>query len=77
MHCIELIVFVFILVLNVVHCQYYINTIAGTGSYGYSGDGGQAKSAKLAYPYGVALDLSGGFDSILFITSSSFLMTFL
>jgi len=59
MRCIELIVFVFALVLIVVHCQYDINTIAGTGSYGYSGDGGQATSATLYDPIGVALDSSG------------------
>ena len=43
-----------------------ISTIAGTGTYGYSGDGGQATSAAIKYPYGVALDVSsGGFQSIL------------
>jgi trimeric autotransporter adhesin len=36
-----------------------ISTVAGTGSYGYSGDGGIATSAKLYYPYGVAMDASG------------------
>jgi trimeric autotransporter adhesin len=36
-----------------------ISTVAGTGSYSYSGDGGQATSAALYYPYGVALDASG------------------
>ena len=36
-----------------------ISTLAGTGSTGYSGDGGAATSAKLYYPYGVALDSSG------------------
>ena len=64
MRCIDLIVFVFVLVINVVHCQYYINTIAGTGSSVYSGDGGQATSAGLYWPTGVAVDSSG--DSILF-----------
>ena len=36
-----------------------ISTIAGTGAYSYSGDGGQATSAALANPVGVALDSSG------------------
>ena len=36
-----------------------ITTIAGTGSYGYSGDNGAATSAKLDYPCGVAVDASG------------------
>ncbi len=36
-----------------------ITTIAGTGSYSYSGDGGAATSATLQAPSGVALDSSG------------------
>jgi PKD repeat protein len=36
-----------------------ITTIAGTGTAGYSGDGGQATSAQLNTPYGVAVDQSG------------------
>ena len=36
-----------------------ITTIAGTGSAGYSGDGGAATSAGLIYPAGVTLDASG------------------
>jgi sugar lactone lactonase YvrE len=36
-----------------------IITIAGTGSIGYSGDGGPATSAKLNYPDAVAVDGSG------------------
>ena len=36
-----------------------ITTIAGTGDYGYSGDGGAPTSATLTYPSGVAVDASG------------------
>ena len=36
-----------------------ITTVAGTGSYGYTGDGGAATSAELYFPYGVALDGNG------------------
>jgi sugar lactone lactonase YvrE len=38
-----------------------ITTVAGTGSYGFSGDGGAATSARLAYPNGVGVDASGNF----------------
>jgi hypothetical protein len=37
----------------------YIYSIAGTGNFGYSGDGGPAKSAQLGKPAGLALDPSG------------------
>jgi sugar lactone lactonase YvrE len=36
-----------------------ISTIAGTGTEGFSGDGGVAISAQLDYPNGVAVDASG------------------
>jgi hypothetical protein len=38
-----------------------INTIAGTGTGGYSGDNGPATSAKLSNPADVALDSTGTF----------------
>jgi sugar lactone lactonase YvrE len=36
-----------------------IVTVAGTGTQGYSGDGGLATSAKLNQPYGIAVDSAG------------------
>ena len=36
-----------------------ITTIAGTGELGFSGDGGPAGAARLAFPYGVAVDSAG------------------
>jgi trimeric autotransporter adhesin len=36
-----------------------ISTVAGTGTFGYSGDGGPATSAQLYSPAGIALDASG------------------
>ncbi len=36
-----------------------ITTIAGNGTQGYSGDGGQATSAELYYPEGIAVDAPG------------------
>ena len=44
-----------------------ITTVAGNGTYGYSGDGGSAISAQFAYPSGVAVDASGN----LFIADQS------
>ncbi|PQJ13105.1 hypothetical protein CJD36_005015 [Flavipsychrobacter stenotrophus] len=37
----------------------YISSIAGSGTSGYSGDGGAASSANLSYPYAVAVSTSG------------------
>jgi uncharacterized protein (TIGR03437 family) len=36
-----------------------ITTVAGNGTYGYSGDNGPATSAQLNYPEGVAVDAAG------------------
>jgi len=36
-----------------------INTVAGTGTAGFSGDGGPAAKAQLNYPLGVAVDSTG------------------
>ena len=36
-----------------------ITTIAGTGSFGYSGDNGQATAANISHPAGVNLDSAG------------------
>jgi sugar lactone lactonase YvrE len=36
-----------------------ISTVAGTGTQGFSGDGGQATAAKMMAPFGLAFDSSG------------------
>ncbi len=46
-------------VVRVVYTNGTINTFAGNGSYGYSGDGGPASNAQLASPCGMAFDQSG------------------
>jgi hypothetical protein len=38
---------------------YFITTVAGNGTYGFSGDGGAGTNASLYLPGGVALDASG------------------
>ncbi len=44
-----------------------ITTVAGTGSSGFSGDGGAATSAGLNNPIGVALDSSGTYTKLYLI----------
>ena len=51
--------FAFMMLLRLVCCQDIITTIAGTGSTTFSGDNGDATSATLKYPFGVAVDASG------------------
>ncbi|MCY2990866.1 MAG: dockerin type I domain-containing protein [Planctomycetota bacterium] len=41
------------------HATGAITTVAGNGTYGYSGDGGQATAASLYCPEGVAVDPAG------------------
>ena len=36
-----------------------ITTVAGNGTFGYSGDGGQATAAELGVVEGIALDSAG------------------
>ena len=43
-----------------------ISTVAGTGAYGHTGDGGPATSAELGFPYMVTVDAAGD----LYITDS-------
>lgn len=45
--------------IRVVNTLGIINTFAGNGGQGFYGDGGQATTAELDYPGGVALDASG------------------
>jgi len=45
-----------------------ITTVAGTGTYGFSGDGGAALSAQISRPYGVAV---GGTNTVFFTDTFS------
>jgi len=47
--------------IRVVDTSGFIRTVAGTGEWGYSGDGGPAVQATLAGPYGVACDQAGNY----------------
>ncbi len=50
-----------------------ITTVAGTGVATYSGDNGQATSATLSYPFGVAVDAAG---IVLRVYSSHHVITY-
>ncbi len=52
---------------NATNLGYAITTVAGTGQYGYSGDGGWASQAQLTSPSGIAVSPDGSF----FIVDSS------
>lgn len=45
--------------IRVINTSSIISTAAGTGTLGYSGDGGLATSAQINYPRGVAFDAAG------------------
>jgi sugar lactone lactonase YvrE len=60
-----------------------ISTIAGTGTLGFSGDAGAASSAKLYYPFAIAVDNSHNYyiadtlnHRIRYVTSSNIISTF-
>ena len=60
-----------------------IHTVAGNGSAGYSGDGGQATAARLSSPQGIALDAAGnlyiadsGNNVIRMVTTAGVISTF-
>jgi trimeric autotransporter adhesin len=59
-----------------------ITTVAGDGTEGYKGDGGQATSASLTFPWGLAVDASGNIyiadsnnDRIRLVTKSTGIIT--
>ncbi len=45
--------------IRVVDSAGIISTVAGTGDWGYSGDGGPATHAQLSFPCGMAMDAAG------------------
>ena len=45
--------------IRVIHSSGIINTVAGNGAQGYTGDGGAATATSLYSPSGVAIDVSG------------------
>ena len=47
------------MVRKAVHSSLLVNFFAGNGTYGYTGDGGDATSAELAYNFGVTKDSNG------------------
>ena len=51
-----------------------ISLIAGSGGYGYSGDGDQATSMALYNPFGVAVDSSGSVTIVFTLHVTKFLL---
>ncbi len=69
--------------IRIVNSSGIINTFAGTGITGFSGDGGPATAAKLNYPAGTAIDASGNIyiadqtnERIRIINTSGIINTF-
>ena len=62
------------LIMKVALSSGIISTIAGTGSNGFSGDGGQATAAELNGPEGLTMDSLGiqFLQSVIFLTSFCF-----
>src|ERR1700722_10486306 len=69
---------------SIIHAQNYtINTIAGNGTPGYSGDAGPANAAQIGNAYGVYVDASestyipdGGNNRVRIVNSGGIINTF-
>jgi len=58
-YAIVFLTFIFLFIAFTLNAQGVITTIAGTGTGGFSGDGGPATKAEFAYPYGITMDNHG------------------
>ncbi len=63
MRFVDLLLLIILVIVNALFIrsaqQDIITAIAGTGTAGYSGDGGAATSAAMNYPCGIAVDSLG------------------
>ena len=70
--CIIVMLAIMQILLSQVFAQSYVYVVVGTGSGGYSGDGGPATAAELAWPENITFDkcdnlyISHGLDSSKF-----------